>query len=425
MNIAFMISSLVLFVALGKKIQGNIGSLSYLTGILWMIYVLFSYVFMKEYYSFSMIGIIWINAAFWVMLLMERLGRKKATSKFQCTCKTTAVSKQSWLYLKVCLVLGLVAFFYQISLYGFQLSSFSSLSTLASMNNTVAVARYSGNGIVNNLTQVLLVFVYAAPACGGYAFAYSDGCVSDKIWAIATVFPAVLMVLFTNTKAVVLGAGMLWASAYLVAYFSKQKKFLKLSFRMVCLLLVICICFLVFMIFSMVLRMGEVSQNTLEIALRKFQIYAFGSVQSFDWWCGEIYRPEYRIGEATYLGVFDFLGLAEKVQGVYTAGIGTSSNVFTMFRGVIEDYGYVGGIAYLGIKTFICGFCIGQMYVSSRIRPIMTAFLVAHVFFLVYGFFVSPWTYMSYILSIFVFAGYLFTASSRSIRVTFGNKVLI
>ena len=221
MDILLMILSLGLFIVLGKKAKGTIISLTYLSGIFWMIYTAASYAFMKQYYSFSMIGIMWINIAFWFMLMIENLRNKKAVKSFKANSEITSISKQSWLYMKICLILGIVAFFYQVSLYGVQFSDFLSLNSLASMNNTIAVARYSGNGIVNILTQILLIFVYAAPACGGYAFVYSDTHFSDKIWSIMTLLPAFLMVLFTNTKAVIIGAGILWASSYWISYFSR------------------------------------------------------------------------------------------------------------------------------------------------------------------------------------------------------------
>lgn len=412
-----MTLSLILFAIIGKKTLGNWESPFFLAGLLWMFYILIAYIFMRRDYSFSMSGIAWVYIAFWAMLYAENLACRNTVKVSQKIDGVESVSSQSWLYIKVCFALGMCAFFYQVSLYGFGINDFVSLNELASMNNKIAVARYSGEGIVNGLTQILLVFIYAAPACGGYAFLYCEK-KCDRIWSMVTLLPAIMMVLLTNTKAVIIGACVFWASAYWVSYFSRYKRSVKISLRTVLILVAIGVCFLSFLVFSMVLRIGEISQSAIEVVQKKFQVYAFGSIQSFDWWCGNIYEPEYRLGVATYLGLFNFLGLAKKIQGVYTTYIGgTVSNVFTVFRGVIEDYGYFGGILYLAIKAFICGLCIKKIYKSSNIKPLATTFLVAQIFFLVFGFFVSPWTYMSYIVAIIVFAGYLFSAKSKSVRI--------
>lgn len=45
----------------------------------------------------------------------------------------------------------------------------------------------------------------------------------QKLWAVDTMLPSILMMLFTNTKAVVIGAAILWISAYLVSYYLKYR----------------------------------------------------------------------------------------------------------------------------------------------------------------------------------------------------------
>lgn len=419
-----MIASLIAFSIFGKKLRKVWISPTYLSGLFWMLYTLISYISMKDFYPFSMVGIAWVNIAFWLMIFAENLGDKGSKKSKIMSCEVAALSKQSWLYLKVCCVLGLIAFLYQISLYGFHLSSFTSLDTLATMNNTVAVARYSGNGVVNGITQILLIFVYAAPACGGFAFIYAEE-ISQKLWAIATILPSALMVLFTNTKAVIIGAAIIWISTYLTSYFLKYKCAPKIKLRMLLLVLGIFMLFFGFLFLSMTLRMGEISERTILMAQRKFSIYAFGSVQSFDWWCANAYDADYKFGTATYLGIANILGLAKKTQGVYTSFPGTSSNVFTVFRGVIEDFGFVLGLLYLAAKALLCGVCFNRVRNSKHIPIFSVVFLMAEMFFLVYGFIISTWTYMSYMLAVVVFAGYMIAAASRNVRIVFGKKVLL
>ena len=419
-----MVASLVAFVTFGKKLRKEWCSPIYLSGVFWMIYTLVSYISMWNFFPFSFFGITWIDVAFWIMLFAENIGDRKANDANAAVYEITILSNQSWFYLKVCCVLGLVAFLYQISLYGFNLDSFTSLDTLATMNNTVAVARYSGNGVVNGMTQILLIFVYAAPACGGFALVHAEKML-QKVWAVVSMLPSVLMVLFTNTKAVLIGAAILWCSTYLIAYFLKYKHAPIVKPKLVLAAFGIFTVFFCFLFFSMTLRMGEISAVTLATAQKKLSIYAFGEVQSFDWWCANAYDADYKFGTATYLGIANILGLAKKTQGVYTSFPGTSSNVFTVFRGVIEDFGFVLGLLYLAAKALLCGVCFNRVRNSKHIPIFSVVFLMAEMFFLFFGAFVSPWTYMSYILAIFMFAGYLAAATSRNVRIVFGKKVLL
>lgn len=411
-----MIISLIAFAFLGKRLRQEWSSPIYLSGIFWMLYNLVSYVFMHDLYSFSMVGIAWINIAFWIMLFAENFGDKVVKKSRYMSSDAVVLSNQSWLYLKGCCVLGLVAFLYQVSLYGFRLSSFTSLSALATMNNTVAVARYSGNGVVNELSQILLIFVYAAPACGGFAFIYAEK-TSQKLWAVITMLPSILMVLFTNAKAVLIGAVIIWISSYLISYFLKYKHAPVIKLKLLLLVMGIFALFFAFLFFSMTLRMGEISTKTIGMAQRKLSIYAFGSVQSFDWWCANAYDANYKFGTATYLGIANMLGLAKRTQGVYTSYVGTASNVFTVFRGVIEDFGFLLGILYLSAKALLCGWCFSRIRHLQRIPVFSAVFLMEEMFFLIFGAFVSPWTYMSYIFAVIMFAGYLLTARSRNIRI--------
>ena len=65
-----------------------------------------------------------------------------------------------------------------------------------------------------------MFILYAAPACGGFSLVCAEK-MQQKLWAVDTMLPSILMMLFTNTKAVVIGAAILWISAYLVSYYLK------------------------------------------------------------------------------------------------------------------------------------------------------------------------------------------------------------
>lgn len=61
---------------------------------------------------------------------------------------------------------------------------------------------------------------------------------------------------------------------------------------------------------------------------------------------------DYSFGAMTFLGISNVLGVVQRVQGVYTALLGTSSNVYTVFRGIVEDFGIIGGIIFISLQGF-------------------------------------------------------------------------
>src|SRR5207302_45054 len=71
----------------------------------------------------------------------------------------------------------------------------------------------------------------------------------------------------------------------------------------------------------------------------------------------------------TFAGAFDLLGLRGRVIGTYTNYVNTiaseNTNIFTMFRGLIEDFTLLGAAAVCGLF----GYLSGKTYSSPSCRP--------------------------------------------------------
>lgn len=380
-----------------------------------------------EWYGF---GILWLMIAC-IMLIFGFLAAKKIIIKqfkfqrFPSGIRIKRIHDGTWVFIFILIVLGMFRWLYEVYLNGFSIQNFLSLDSLGKMNNSFAVERYSGQSKKNIIMQILNIVIYSVPLCGGFSLAFSKT-KKEKLICAFSLLPMFLCLLTNNGKAGFLGIIILFFSAYICGYMCKYGKAPRIKYKyfvilLFCVLLLFCITF-----FSMMLRIGEISTSTAQIVAKKYLIYAFAEIQSFDLWFSKYSNnSSLTFGQQTYIGIANTLGLAERVQGVYYTLPGTVSNVYTVFRGIVEDFGNILGLVYVWGKGFLLGWCYLKIMYNPRICVIASMIFVGELFFFIYGYMVSPWSYLSYVFAMFVFGFFLCIAKCHNVRVVFGKKVLM
>ena len=372
-------------------------------------------------YDWDFNGIIWLYIALIILnigyfigspfslLLSHRDIREKKVS-------LERINPSAWYLLGLLILFGLAKWALQVYTNGFSLSDFLSLENLADMNHEFAVNRYSGNaetGFIGLIISILNALVYAAPLCGGFVAAYAFT-TKQKIIAGISLLPALLVTITNNTKAGMIGSILLFFSSYYIACFARSKKWKRIYLRTIVYAILGFILFLSFMIFSMMLRIGRLDLGTFSIVMQKLIVYAFGNVQSFDIWLARHYWYESNtFGSSTFLGLANIAGIAERVQGVYTELSGTSSNVYTVFRGIISDFGIIGGLLFVGINGFLLRVAINSIHKSYN-PVISVTFSSATIFFFTFGMFISPWTYIAFMVAFCLFLFFVFISYHNS-----------
>lgn len=415
--IAFIITVLIsiMLVNFAKYIGQSIFSPVCLITLLWTMLTCLSIIGTLSLFSWQYEGIIFLYIALFAFMIFYCIGthfyfKKSSHSNTDLKlCFADKLSTFSWIFLTLLVGLALLKWIYEVSINGFDISDFMSLDSLAAMNNYLAVERYSGDGIVNPFVQILSIAVYTAPLCGGFAYHFRVTQI-QRIISIGSIMPAFLVTLTQNTKNSLVGSCLLFFTGIILGYYCKHHYWPKMDFKKIYLFIFFIFLFLIVMIFSMMLRIGDISTSTLLIVMEKMIIYAFGNVQSFDiWFSNYSAYEETTYGMMTFLGIADWLGIAERIQGVYVALPGTSSNVFTAFRGLITDFGILGSIIYISLSGFILGISVNS--IRHSINPYISIFLAGQIiFFMLYGFLISPWTYRGFILSMPLFMLYLWIA---------------
>lgn len=111
------------------------------------------------------------------------------------------------------------------------------------------------------------------------------------------------------------------------------------------------------------------------------------------------YESKHTLGAMTFMGIANQLGLAERKPGVYRdfekfgrLNKSLQTNVYTIFRQLIDDFGMVGALVFL----FVIGFLSAKAIVLIQRRKmvfICQSFLIAVYSYVLWGFVTSFWAY--------------------------------
>jgi oligosaccharide repeat unit polymerase len=209
------------------------------------------------------------------------------------------------------------------------------------------------------LSQALLPFVYLAPVIGGILFELRR----EKLWkvlALASFVPAVAVTILQTTKAATLFAMTLWLSGYFATRlrFGKTKVFTKghLFVALVGGSLVTTFFFAVGLA-----RLASTDVSLLDVVMLKLVTAAFGHMTVFSQWLTEyMHQPfEPTLGTVTFAGPLEMLGFGHRIPGLFDSLVelvaGETSNIYTAFRPLIQDFSIPGALVILTLLGIVGG----------------------------------------------------------------------
>jgi oligosaccharide repeat unit polymerase len=209
------------------------------------------------------------------------------------------------------------------------------------------------------VSQALLPFVYLAPAVGGIFFEMARGA-RWKALAISAFFPAIAVTILQTTKAAVLFAIVLWLSGYFAARlrFGQVKVF---SRRHLLVAGVLAGVLAVFFFAVSLARLASTDISLIDVVLAKLVTAAFGHMTVFSQWLAEYWSQpiDPTLGSVTFAGPLEMLGFGHRIPGLFDSVIdlvaGDTSNIYTAFRPLIQDFTIPGALAVLALLGFIGG----------------------------------------------------------------------
>jgi oligosaccharide repeat unit polymerase len=178
--------------------------------------------------------------------------------------------------------------------------------------------------------------------------------------------------------------------------------------------------FIAFLFISLqFLRGGITDISRLKEVLLHLRQWPVGSIGGLSLWFDTYdFRSALTNGYLTFVGIFDLLGIQARKTGLYdqyvNLGGGDSwANIYTAFRGLIQDFSIFGAIAYMGLIGFFSALSFGKC-IQGQI--VWAALLVAMYGFIAWSPIVSFFTYTAHIGACMGFAIYLkYFSRTRSV----------
>ena len=292
-----------------------------------------------------------------------------------------------------------------ILLQGFSLNDI--IFDLFSSANKYMSMRYAGTLAKNIFSQLSIIFNYVGVVLGGILIVYTKKIRISIFIIVMSFLPSIMMMIVEAAKGYIFLSSMLFYSGVLIGRLNIGNTSLTNSRTNKVIL-----CAILFLFPALVvsfLSRGIYYEN-IDFIINKlifyFTSYAFGHIFAFsDWFSYYIdgtallhYGPEDSpcYGFYTFMSLFKFFGSNITVPpGVYNDyyfyGHVLKTNIFTIYRGLILDFGLYG--------TLIFWFCIG---IISHLFFYALLTLKRPVIAVVYFSIIFSFFYMSYIISIFM-----------------------
>ena len=307
-------------------------------------------------------------------------------------------------------LLGIGAVLILLLTTGRSLYTMFSIELLAKTGHELAVARYHEGYTPPLSVRMLMIGTYLAALLSGLLLATKP--VGIKRWiSYIPLLPALGFASLLTTRSTVLYTLVLWLGAYfatrVVLNNGNDRLFTYSQFmRGGGILLVVLLMFIL-------LQMSRAGFNNLDgmlLLLSRLRIWFFGHLAGFSAWLEQegLVQDSLSLGEFTFAGIFDILGISNRNSGIFQDFVYISddynTNIFTVFRGLIEDYSVVGTLVLLFTLGVLGGLVFQYLRRGELLYlPILSAFysitLLSHI--------TSLLNYNTLLLAWFLFAVYL------------------
>lgn len=283
-----------------------------------------------------------------------------------------------------CTLLGLVGVMITIRYEGYNLESLIDLDDLGLMAREFSVARYHQQYVPPLLARVLSIPMYFAALLGGCLFAS----VKDRgksFLGFLPFLPALASVGIFTTRSSLLYQMILWCSSYLATSVLLEGRTITLfTKRFVLLGLVGIPTMLTVFSFALLARYAKPVDALELFILPRVRLDIVGYLTAFGEWLRLSFDSEsdLSLGAFTFAGVFEALGLQPRMLGLYEEiveiGVGdltSDTNLYTVYRGLIQDFGLPGTILTLFVVGMVSAMAYGSVgRGSQRSVPLLASF---------------------------------------------------
>ena len=326
-------------------------------------------------------GALWIllNAIF--VVSGGVLGTALGCSSFErrrAASKASAPHAQVWPYSKlrshtwIAIVLGLVFVPLCLRSQGIGLGELKSFQAIAKTALRMALMRYSNTGqSIPGYVELFLSASYLAPLLGSTLFVERRGR-SDVALALVALLPCVASFAVQSTKAAVLYGATMWMSGYLATRTWRGFTTPQVRLRVFALVAASVPAIFLFLALGDFLRGGgHAAQSPGPLIGNRAKNYVGGHLPALSYWLDQEDRNEGEAipGRNTFAGLYQMANAGERLNGVYTESVSVSTgstNVYTYFRPLVEEYTRPGSLLLIFGLSGVAGFSYRRVLDGSR-----------------------------------------------------------
>ena len=297
---------------------------------------------------------------------------------------------------------------------------FQGLSVLSNIFGNAAQyagLRYSGELVQNTYIKIATILSFPCVAVAGLVGTST----SNRMRCVVSIFlgfvPSIFLIFFQGAKgSLFLSAALFFGSYLVVKIYNGEfsvfsgKFFARAVFGMTVVV--------VFVIISFITRGGGESGDFNDVLFHlkySFLSYSSGHLFAFSDWFTDRYfyvsnldfeQERWTLGFYTFMSIFQFFGDDRFVPlGVYDeyfdhAGMLTT-NIYTVFRGLISDFSLVGSFIFALVFGFLCN-AIFYNLLSKRFSYFSIAFFIFSVAIFYQSYIISSLTWLSIPVSFFL-----------------------
>lgn len=296
--------------------------------------------------------------------------------------------------------LSFLSIFFLIGSLGFSLSTLFDFASFFEIANTASVSRYDQRLNLPASYKILSIFSYSAVFFAAILYSNSDK-KGDKVISFLPIGSALLNAMVNGSRAGLLMSILLFLATLLGMTLVNNKKVP--LFTVLKNLIILVLIFIGIFLLIQMLRGGNKDVDITTFG-GKLVTYMFGSFNAFGIWWETHDSVEYGLGKYTFAGIHDIL-FGGREQGLFNEPVFISqtefSNVYTIFRSTIEDFGLAGSLLFF----FIYGTLTMKAYHNLFASPKYFVLFVLMVFVVLWSVIVNPLIYNTILVSFLVNLG--------------------
>ena len=268
---------------------------------------------------------------------------------------------------------GIIAAYMTIRTNGFNPSSVLSAGGLFQVGSSASVQRYSAApNQTSSLLSLLLMVTFVGALAAPRWLLCSTPSRFRRAKAAVPILGATLYGAVSTARAAIVISAVLWAGSYLTSR-SLLGRPVRLRMKTVARIVIGVGAGIMLLLGIAYIRIGGPSAHGSQKVATKVESYAFGYLPAFSAWQSSLESPSFsfvsrgeRWGDLTFNGVTkvvidNSIDNEPYPEFVTVDEQGDKINIYTFFRGLIEDFGIFGAIIFMSLAGFIGARSYGTM----------------------------------------------------------------